>query len=104
MRTGEFYIFNGKASVLAMYFPQREWIFSTEIRGLTYSHRTPNLTGDGHAMLWKAGAVMAGVEASGPLGAGPYGYPQYGYGNANNTWYACTMVDANWQGNPLGRP
>jgi hypothetical protein len=77
-----------------MYFPQREWVFSTEIRGLTYSHRTPNLTGDGHAMLWKAGAVMAGVEASGPLGAGPYGYPQYGYGNADNTWYACTMVDA----------
>jgi succinate dehydrogenase/fumarate reductase flavoprotein subunit len=95
MRTGEFYIFNGKASVLCMYFPQREWIFSTEIRGLTYSHRTPNLTGDGHAMAWKAGALMAGVEASSPLGAGPHGYPQYGYGNANNTWYACTMVDSN---------
>jgi succinate dehydrogenase/fumarate reductase flavoprotein subunit len=94
MRDGEFYIFKGKASVLCMYFPQREWIFSTEIRGLTYSHRTPNLTGDGHAMAWKAGAIMAGVEASSPLGAGPYGYPQYGYGNANNTWYACTMVDA----------
>ncbi len=96
-RTGEFYVFSAKASVLCMYFPQREWIFSTELRGLTYSHRTPNLTGDGHAMAWKAGAVMAGVEASGPGGAGPYGYPQYGYGNANNTWYACTMVDANGQ-------
>jgi succinate dehydrogenase/fumarate reductase flavoprotein subunit len=94
-RTGEFYVFNGKASVLSMYFPQREWIFSTELRGLTYSHRTPNLTGDGHAMAWKAGAVMAGVESSGPGGAGPYGYPQYGYGNAANTWYACTMVDTN---------
>ena len=94
-RTGEFYVFRGKASVLSMYFPQRQWIFSTEIRGLTYSHRTPNLTGDGHAMLWKAGAVMTGVEASGPGGAGPYGYPQYGHGNAGNTWYACTMVDAN---------
>jgi succinate dehydrogenase/fumarate reductase flavoprotein subunit len=96
-RTGEFYIFKAKASVLCMYFPQREWIFSTELRGLTYSHRTPNLTGDGHAMAWKAGALMAGVEASGPGGSGPYGYPQYGYGNANNTWYACTMVDANGQ-------
>lgn len=94
-RTGEFYIFKSKASVLAMYFPQRQWIFSTEIRGLTYSHRTPNLTGDGHAMLWQAGAVMAGVEASSPGGAGPYGFPQYGYGNAQNTWYACTMVDSN---------
>ena len=94
-RTGEFYVFKGKASVLCMYMPQREWIFSTEIRGLTYAHRTPNLTGDGHAMTWKAGAVMAGVESSSPLGAGPYGYPQYGSGNAANTWYACTMVDAN---------
>jgi succinate dehydrogenase/fumarate reductase flavoprotein subunit len=94
-RTGEFYVFQGKASVLSMYFPQRQWIFSSEIRGLTYSHRTPNLTGDGHAIAWKAGAVMAGVEASSPLGAGPYGYPQYAYGNPHNTWYACTMVDAN---------
>ena len=94
-RTGEFSVFKGKASVLAMYFPQREWIFSTEIRGLTYSHRTPNLTGDGHAMAWKAGAEMAGVESSSPGGPGPYGYPQYGYGNAANTWYACTMLDAN---------
>jgi succinate dehydrogenase/fumarate reductase flavoprotein subunit len=93
-RTGEFYIFKSKASVLSMYFPQRQWIFSTEIRGLTYSHRTPNLTGDGHALSWKAGAVVAGVEASAPGGAGAYGYPQYGYGNAANTWYACTMVDA----------
>ncbi len=67
-RTGEFYIFKSKASVLSMYFPQRQWIFSTEIRGLTYSHRTPNLTGDGHALAWKAGAVMAGVEASSPGG------------------------------------
>jgi succinate dehydrogenase/fumarate reductase flavoprotein subunit len=94
-RTGEFYTFKSKASVLCMYFPQRQWIFSSEIRGLTYSHRTPNLTGDGHAIAWKAGALMAGVEASSPLGAGPYGYPQYGYGNPHNTWYACTMVDAN---------
>ena len=93
-RTGEFYTFKGKASVLSMYFPQRQWIFSTEIRGLTYSHRTPNLTGDGHAMAWKAGALLAGVEASGPGGSGPYGYPQYGHGNAGNTWYACTMVDS----------
>ena len=94
-RTGEFYVFKGKASVISMYFPQRQWIFSTEIRGLTYSHRTPNLTGDGHSLAWKAGVTLAGVESSSPGGAGPYGYPQYGTGNANNTWYACTIVDAN---------
>ncbi|MFC2004612.1 FAD-dependent oxidoreductase [Chloroflexota bacterium] len=94
-RTGEFYIFHSKASLLCMFFPQREWIFSTELRGLTFSHRTPNLTGDGHAMTWTAGAMMAGVEASSPGGAGPFGYPPYGFGNPNNTWYACSMVDAN---------
>ena len=94
-RTGEFYVFKGKASVLSMFQPQREWIFSTELRGLTFSWRTPNLTGDGHAMAWLAGAEFAGMEASGPGGGGPFGYPPYGVGNANNTWYACNMVDAN---------
>lgn len=94
-RTGEFYVFKGKASVLCMFQPQREWIFSTELRGLTYSWRTPNLTGDGHAMAWRAGAEFAGMEASGPGGGGPFGYPPYGVGNAGNTWYACTMVDSN---------
>ena len=38
---------------------------------------------------------MMVMESSSPGGPGPYGYPQYGYGNAANTWYACTMVDAN---------
>jgi succinate dehydrogenase/fumarate reductase flavoprotein subunit len=94
-RTGEFYIFNGKATVLAMFLPQRNWIFSTEIKGLYTTHRPNSASGDGHAMAWRAGAVFAGVEGSRPAGGGPYGYPQYGVGNKSNTWYACTLVDAN---------
>ena len=94
-RTGEFYIFRGKASVLCMFLPQRQWIFSTELKGLVTSHRPPNSTGDGHAMAWRAGAEFAGLERSRRAGGGPYGYPQYGVGNTANTWYACTMVDAN---------
>jgi succinate dehydrogenase/fumarate reductase flavoprotein subunit len=94
-RTGEFYVFKGKASVLSMFLPQRNWIFSTELKGLYTSHRPHTSTGDGHAMAWKAGAEFAGLERSRPAGGGPYGYPQYGVGNTWNTWYACTMVDAN---------
>jgi hypothetical protein len=46
-------------------------------------------------MAWKAGAEFAGVEGSRPGWGGPFGYPQYGVGNKANTWYACTIVDAN---------
>ena len=95
VRTGEFYIFKGKASILCMFLCQRQYIFSTELKGLYTTHRPPNTTGDGHAMAWRAGAELAGAEQSRPGGGGPYGYPQYGVGNTNNTWYACTMVDAN---------
>jgi succinate dehydrogenase/fumarate reductase flavoprotein subunit len=94
-RTGEFYVFKSKASVLCMFLPQRNWIFSTELKGLYTSHRPHTSTGDGHAMAWKAGAEFAGMEGSRPGGGGPFGYPQYGVGNKSNTWYACTLVDAN---------
>jgi succinate dehydrogenase/fumarate reductase flavoprotein subunit len=95
VRTGEFYIFKGKASVLCMFLCQRQYIFSTELKGLYTTHRPHSSTGDGHAMAWRAGAELAGAEQSRPGGGGPYGYPQYGVGNTSNTWYACTMVDAN---------
>jgi succinate dehydrogenase/fumarate reductase flavoprotein subunit len=93
-RTGEFYIFQGKASILCMFLPQRQWIFSTELKGLCTTHRPPNSSGDGHAMAWKAGAQFTAVEHSRRGTGGPYGYPQYGVGNTANTWYACTLVDA----------
>ena len=94
-RTGEYYVFRGKASILCMFLPQREWIFSTELKGLYTSHRPHTSTGDGHAMAWRAGAQLAGLERSRRAGGGPHGYPQYGVANTANTWYACTLVDAN---------
>jgi succinate dehydrogenase/fumarate reductase flavoprotein subunit len=96
-RTGEFYVFKSKASVLSMFLPQRTWIFSTELKGLYTSHRPHSAAGDGHAMAWRAGAEFAGLEGSRPAGGGPYGYPQYGVGNKANTWYACTLVDSDGQ-------
>ncbi len=95
VRTGEFYVFKGKASILCMFLPQRQWIFSTELKGLTTSHRPPSNSGDGHAMAWKAGAEFTAVEHSRRGGGGGFGYPQYGVGNTANTWYACSIVDAN---------
>jgi succinate dehydrogenase/fumarate reductase flavoprotein subunit len=94
VHTGEFYIFKGKASILSMFMPQRQYIFSTELKGLATTHRPGTSSGDGHAMAWRAGAEFAQVEHSGYGGGLPYGYPQYGVGNTGNTWYACTMVDA----------
>jgi succinate dehydrogenase/fumarate reductase flavoprotein subunit len=93
--TGEFFVFKGKASVISMAQASRNWMFSTELRGLSAGISPPCNSGDGHAIAWKAGAVFAGVEQSSPAGGGPYGYVQYGVGNAANTWYACNMVDAN---------
>jgi succinate dehydrogenase/fumarate reductase flavoprotein subunit len=95
-RTGEFYIFKGKASVLAMFCPQRQWIFSTEIMGLHSSHRPCTDSGDGHGMAYRAGAEFAQVEQSGRGGGGPFGYVHEGVGYpTTGTWYAVTMVDAN---------
>jgi len=97
VRTGEFYIFKGKATVLSMFCPQRQWIFSTELRGLYSTHRPCTDSGDGHAMAWKAGAEFAQVEQSWRGGGGPYSRVHEGVGvpPTSGTWYAITMVDAN---------
>jgi succinate dehydrogenase/fumarate reductase flavoprotein subunit len=94
VRTGEFYIFKAKATVLATAAPTRLWVFSTELAGSHDEHWDPNDAGDGYAMGWEVGAEFAGMETSRP-GMGPPSYPVYGTGNWGNTWYACTIVDAN---------
>ena len=44
-------------------------------------------------MGWLAGAELTLMERS-QESAGPFRYPAYGTGNAHNTWYPCTIVDA----------
>ncbi|MBW1799406.1 MAG: hypothetical protein JRJ85_01620 [Deltaproteobacteria bacterium] len=44
-------------------------------------------------MGWMAGAELTLMERS-QESAGPFRYPAYGTGNAHNTWYPCTIVDA----------
>ena len=93
VRTGEFYTFKGKATILCMSRPVRTWVFTTEYTGL-HSHE-PNLcAGDGHAMAWNVGAEFTMMEKSRSERARSFGYPAYGTGNSGNTWHACTMIDA----------
>ena len=94
-RTGEFYIFKGKATVLCLSRATRLWTFSTEFIGFSgSSFRPPTNAGDGHALAWRAGGEFSLMEKSRPS-AGGFSYPAYGIGNPHNTWHACTMVDAN---------
>jgi succinate dehydrogenase/fumarate reductase flavoprotein subunit len=98
-RTGEFYIFKAKATVLCTSAPTGIWVFSRELTGSPVFDE-PNLTGDGTVAAWKAGAKLTLMERSSggfyaALSTGGFSYPPYGVGNASNTWFACTIVDAN---------
>ena len=93
VRTGEFYAFRAKATVLALAHPRREWVFSTELNGGAATFADLNIVGDGHAMAWNAGAEYAAMEGSYDT-AGGFAYIQYGVGYPDNTWYGCSMVDA----------
>ena len=94
VRTGEFYIFKAKTTVLCTADALRLWIFNTELVGLACEHNDPNNAGDGHAMAWRAGAEFVLMERSRKLPGG-FRYPAYGAGSAHATWHACTIVDAN---------
>ena len=96
VRTGEFYVFRAKATILAMASPTGLWVFSRELNGSASIFWDPNNTGDGAAMAWEAGAELMQMDnIMQILSAGGFMYPSYGTGNAHNTWYACTIVDAN---------
>ncbi len=93
-RTGQFFVFKAKAVIDCMSRHQRNWCFSTELRG-NANFRPTQIAGDGHAMSWKAGAVFTMMEKSLPTSfASGNVLPPYSHGNALNTWSPCTMVDA----------
>lgn len=94
VRTGEFLVFRAKATILTTGQPLRIWVFNTELAGSYTAHDDPNCAGDGCAVAWRAGAEFMLMERS-MQSAGPFRYPAYGAGNAHNTWFGCTIVDAN---------
>ena len=93
-RTGRFFVYEAGATVLCMARPSRLWLFSTELPGIS-EFRPPQCNGDGHSMAWRAGAEFTMMEKSVQAEwSGTRSYPPYGTGNTHNTWYACSMVDA----------
>ena len=95
VRTGRFYIFSAKSTVLAMSRPARIWLFSPDTVGLSEFRPTQSI-GSGHAMGFRAGVEFTMMEKSvkGEFSAAGRSFPPYGTGNNHNTWYAATMVDA----------
>jgi hypothetical protein len=94
-RTGKFFIFKAKATILCMSRPARIWLFSPGFPGIS-EFRPPQCIGDGHAMAWRAGAAFTMMEKSVRAEwSGLRSFPPYSTGNNHNTWYACSMVDAN---------
>lgn len=95
-RTGEMLLLSAKATVLCLSYPGRHWIFNSELTGLA-SFTPPANAGDGHAMAWEAGAEMVMMERSvaGVNGTdGGNAVPPYMMGTHANTWYPCSLVDA----------
>jgi succinate dehydrogenase/fumarate reductase flavoprotein subunit len=97
-RTGRFFVFAGRASVLSMATPERLWIFSSEYTGLVGRDGPPANAGNGHAMAWRAGAEFTMMERStleewgGSTGIGAL---MFSSGSSFATWYPCSIVDAN---------
>lgn len=93
-RTGEFVVFKARSTVLGMSRPTRIWLFSPGMPGVS-EFRPPQCTGDGHAMAWEAGVEFTMMEKSlRAQWSGERSFPPYGTGNTHNSWYACSMVDA----------
>ncbi len=95
VRTGEFYIFRAKSVVLSAAQFSGIWVFNTELAGSAVHLDDPNAVGEGTAAAWRAGAELTLMERSkGPV-HGSFGWPRFGVGSPSNTWYPCTIVDAN---------
>ena len=94
-RTGKFYVFTGKAVVMAMSRPARVWLFSSAHPGLC-EFRPLQCIGDGHAMGWRIGAEFNMMEKSvrAEFSSAGRSFPPYSAGNNHNTWYPASLVDA----------
>jgi succinate dehydrogenase/fumarate reductase flavoprotein subunit len=93
-RTGEIYVVKAKAVVNGLSRHQRNWSFSTELRG-NANFRPTQIVGDGHALAWRAGAEFAMMEKSAATSfASGNVFQPYSVGNTLNTWVPCSIVDA----------
>jgi succinate dehydrogenase/fumarate reductase flavoprotein subunit len=92
VRTGEFYIFKAKATVVSTGITGRLWMWAPEVSG-SRAMTEINDCGDGFAIGWNAGAEFNLMEQVRPS-MGYDAYIQYGMGGASNTWHGTSIVDA----------
>jgi len=93
-RTGEFYLFKSKATVIATGGVTRLWSFVPELTASS-SMGDMNNCGAGHAIGWDAGAEFACMEHTMPGRLSGFGYAPYSMANAHNTYHGTPIVDAN---------
>jgi succinate dehydrogenase/fumarate reductase flavoprotein subunit len=93
-RTGEFMVFKSKATILSAAGPSSVWLFNTELAGIT-TFRPRNVSGDGYAMAWKAGAELTMMEMTRLFSLGG-GFKHHWYGGAGDASYEnVPIVDDN---------
>jgi succinate dehydrogenase/fumarate reductase flavoprotein subunit len=93
-RTGEFYVFKSKATVIATGGAGRLWSFAPELTASS-SMGDLNSAGVGQAIGWDAGAEFACMEQTMPGRLSGFGYAPYSMGGAHNTYHGTPIVDAN---------
>ncbi|MDE3110984.1 MAG: FAD-binding protein, partial [Acidobacteriota bacterium] len=93
MRTGEFYVFKSKATIIASGGAGRLFCFAPEITA-SAAMSTMNSCGTGHAIGWEAGAEFVQMEQSAPGRLSGFGYAPYSMGNTSNTYHGTSIVDA----------
>ena len=92
-RTGEFYVFLAKATVIATGGAGRLTLFSPEMTA-SGAMSDMNSAGVGQAIGWNAGAEFVCMEGSGPGRLTGLGYAPYSMGNASNTYHGTPIIDA----------
>ncbi len=92
-RTGEFYVFRSKATVITTGGAGRLYDFAPEVTAAG-SMGNMNAAGVGEAIGWNAGAEFVCMEASGPGRLAGYAYAPYSMANAHNTYHGTPIVDA----------
>jgi len=93
-RTGEFFVFRSKATVIATGgMAGRLAYFAPELTA-SGSMGDMNGAGVGQALGWNAGAELVNAEASGHNRLSGLGYAPYSMGGAHNTYHGTPIVDA----------
>jgi len=93
-RTGAFYVFRAKATIICTGGVGRLWSFVPELTASS-SMGDMNNCGAGHAIGWDAGAEFACMESTMPGRLSGFGYAPYSMANAHNTYHGTPIVDAN---------